>query len=76
MLLSLVKHSRPDIANVTRKLSKANDGANPTAYKELIRMIKYIVETEIWDLDSNPQGIPTNPGKLFVSVIAIMQEIW
>ena len=46
MLLYLVKHSRPDIANATRELSKANNGVNPVVYKELLRMIKYIVETE------------------------------
>ena len=31
MLLYLVKHSCPDLANVTRELSKANNGANPAA---------------------------------------------
>ena len=29
MLLYLVKHSRPDIANATRELSKVLDGATP-----------------------------------------------
>ena len=33
MPLYLVKHSRPNIANLTRELSKANDGVNPAAYK-------------------------------------------
>ena len=36
MLLFLVKHSRPDIANRTRELSKVLDGANKGAYKELM----------------------------------------
>ena len=31
IVLFMVKHSRPDIANVTRKLSKAFDGGNPVA---------------------------------------------
>ena len=31
MLLFLVKHSRPDIANVTRELSKCSDGADEAA---------------------------------------------
>ena len=34
MLLYLVKTCRLDIANVTRKLSKANAGANHAAYME------------------------------------------
>ena len=29
MLLYLVKHSHPNLANMTRELSKANNGANP-----------------------------------------------
>ena len=74
MLLYLVKHSRPDIANVTRELSKANDGANPAAYKELLSVIKYSLKQKVLDLDSNPWRIPTNPGKLSVSAIVIMQE--
>ena len=36
MLLYLVKHSYPNLANATRELSKANDVANPAAYKELL----------------------------------------
>ena len=32
-VLFLVKHLRPDIANITRELSKANDGANSAAFK-------------------------------------------
>ena len=42
MLLNLVKHFCPDLANTTRELAKATDGANPAAYKELPRMIKYV----------------------------------
>ena len=56
MLLYLVKHSRPDIANVTRELSKANNGVNPAMYKELLRMIKYVVETENLGLRLEPMG--------------------
>ena len=35
MLLYLVKHSRPDIANSVRELSKVLDGATKEAFKEL-----------------------------------------
>ena len=34
VLLCLAKHSRPDIANATRELSKANNCANPALFKE------------------------------------------
>ena len=33
MLLHLVKCLHPHLANVTRELSKANNGVNPTFYK-------------------------------------------
>ena len=35
MLLYLVKHSRPDIANATRELSKVLDGATTSSFKEM-----------------------------------------
>ena len=44
MLLYLVKHLHPDLANMTRDLSKVNDGANPAAYKELLCVIKYVLD--------------------------------
>ena len=35
MLLFLIKHSRTDITNAVRELSKCLDGANDAAYKEM-----------------------------------------
>ena len=46
MLLYLVKHSRPDIANCVRELSKVLDGATPEAYKEMMRAIKFVLDTK------------------------------
>jgi hypothetical protein len=46
MLLHLVKHSRPDIANATRELSKVMDGATEGQWKELRRLMKYVVDTK------------------------------
>ena len=45
MLLYLVKFSRPDICNAVRELSKVNDGATIAHYKELLRCIKFILDT-------------------------------
>ena len=45
MLLYLVKHSCPDIANAVRELTKIVDGANMAAYKEMHRVIKYVLDT-------------------------------
>ena len=47
MLLSFVKQSRPNIANMTRDLSKANDGANPSVFKELLHVIRSLLDTKI-----------------------------
>ena len=45
MLLYLVKHSRPDIANAVRELSKSLDRSTPAAYKEMLRVVKYVLDT-------------------------------
>ena len=55
MLLFLVKHSRPDIANVVRELSKCADGATPAAYKELMRVIKFVLDTKNHALKIEPK---------------------
>ena len=55
MLLFLVKHSRPDIANVVRELSKCADGATFGAYKELLRVIKFVLDTKDYGLKLEPK---------------------
>ena len=50
MLLFLVKHSRPDIANAVRELSKLNDCPTSAAFKELKRVIKYVLDTKHYGL--------------------------
>ena len=46
MLLFLVKKSRIDIDNVTRELSKANDGVNHVVFNESLHVIKKILDTK------------------------------
>jgi hypothetical protein len=46
MLLYLNKYSRPDFENVVRELSKCMDGANLAAYKEMLRVAKFILDTK------------------------------
>jgi hypothetical protein len=55
MLLYLVKHSRPDIANVVRELSKVMDRASPAAIKELKRVIKFVLDTKTFGLKIQPE---------------------
>jgi hypothetical protein len=45
MLLYCIKHSRPEISNAVRELSKCLSSPNPAAYKEMLRVIKYIYDT-------------------------------
>ena len=55
ILLYLVKHLHPDLANTTRELSKVNGGTNPAAYKELLHVIKYVLDMKTLDSKLNPQ---------------------
>ena len=45
MLLYLVKHSRSEIANAVRELSKVGYGALPAHWKALMSTIKYVLQT-------------------------------
>jgi hypothetical protein len=54
MLLYLVKHSRPDIANAVRELSKVADGATTNHWNAMIRVIKYVLDTENYGLKLKP----------------------
>jgi hypothetical protein len=45
MLLYLVKHSRPDISNSARELSKVADGTTDGHIKAHLRTIKYVLGT-------------------------------
>ena len=56
MLLYLVKQSTLDIANVTKKLSQSNDGANHAALKELLCVIKYVLDAKNFGSNLGPTG--------------------
>jgi hypothetical protein len=55
MLLYLVKHSRPDIANAVRELTKCLIGAHPAAMKEMYRVIKFVLDTQSMGLRLEPK---------------------
>ena len=54
MLLYLVKHSRPEISNAVRELSKVGDGATKSHWKDLMRTIKYVIDTKDRGLKIRP----------------------
>jgi hypothetical protein len=57
MLLYLEKHTRFDIANSFRELSKVADGATMAHWKLLPRCIKYIITTENLVLKVKPNKL-------------------
>jgi hypothetical protein len=46
LLYFLSKHSQPDISNSVHELSKVLDSATPSALKELLRIIKFFLNTK------------------------------
>jgi hypothetical protein len=54
MLLYLVKHSRPEISNAVRELSKVGDGATHGHWKCLMRTIQYVLTTRSIGLRIKP----------------------
>ena len=46
ILLYLVKHTRLDIANPVRELSKVLDCPTLASWKELLRVVKYVMDTK------------------------------
>ena len=54
LLLYLVKHSRPDIANCVRELSEVLEGTTDCTFNEMLRIIKYV-------LDTNKLGLKIEP---------------
>ena len=76
MLLYLVKHSRPDIANCVRELSKVLDGTTDCAFNEMLRIIKYVLDTKIWVSKLSLMiSLLDHHSRLLASHIATMQMI-
>jgi len=55
MLLYLVKYSRPDISNAVRELSKGMKEPTPSAFKEMKRVLKYVIDTKEKGLKMEPK---------------------
>jgi hypothetical protein len=63
LLLYLVKHSRPDISNAERELTKVLEGATNAHWKSLIRTITFVLDTRLYALSLSPF---TGNGSLFL----------
>ena len=55
ILLYLVKHTKPDLANATRELSKCLDFTSEDTWNELLRVIKYAIDTDNRGLIIKPE---------------------
>lgn len=54
MLLYLVKHSRPDLNNAVRELSKVMDGATADHMKMMLRTVRFVMKTKNRGLHMKP----------------------
>ena len=54
MLLYLTKYSQPDLCNVVRELSKCMDKATMGTYLEMLRVIKFVIDTKHFCLRIQP----------------------
>jgi hypothetical protein len=55
MLLHLTKYSRPDLCNVVRELSKCMDRATMGSYLEMLRVVKFLIDTKTFCLKTRPK---------------------
>ena len=55
MLLYLVKHSRPDISNAVRELTKVMDRATDRDMQEMLRITKHVLDTKDLGLKIEPK---------------------
>jgi hypothetical protein len=46
IILVWVCYSRPDLANVVKESSKCMDGSNIAVYKEMLRVMKFVLDTK------------------------------
>ena len=64
MFLYLVKHSCSNLPNATRELSKANHDANPAAYKQLLCVIKNVLDKKNLELKIDPMENSNKPWEI------------
>ena len=50
----MTRHSRPNIANAVHKLSKSMDGASKLQFREMLQVIKFILDTKDLSLKMVP----------------------
>jgi hypothetical protein len=56
MLLYLIKYSQPDLSNVVREISKCMDKATMGIYLEMLRVVKFVIDTKTFYLKIRPEN--------------------
>ena len=56
LLLYLVNHSRPELSNAVRELSKCMNETNMSHYKALLSEIKYVIDTKYYCYQMKQDG--------------------
>jgi hypothetical protein len=55
MLLNITKYSRPDLCNVVRELAKCMDKVTKGTYLEMLRVVKFVIDTKNFFLRIKPE---------------------
>ena len=73
MLLWIMKCTRPDISNAVRELTKVMDGATEEAMKEMLRVIKFVLDTRNIGLKIEPK-LPKDFLKEFMWILEMFSD--
>jgi hypothetical protein len=55
VILYHIKHSIPDIGNLVKYLPKCMDGAILAAYKEMLRVIRFVLDNQLFCQKMEPK---------------------
>ena len=72
MLMYLVKHSRIDLANPSRELSRSMDRATVLEFKEMLRIILHTLKNKNLGLRMKPVEFVGN----FLSMVGLSDSDW
>ena len=70
MLLCLVKHTRPDIANAVRELSESLKSPGVVAFSALLRLVKFVLDTRNLSLKFEPVFEKDEDGNWVWTIVA------
>ena len=75
-LLYLLKHSRPELSNCVRELTKVLDGAKLRDQKEMFRVIRFVLNTVNLGLKLDPKLEFDEDGNLILYLEGISDSAW